>query len=64
MLADREKIDFKDYVALILTFIQTVFLPLIVFMIVIIMVVLILSFIRPDGEIVLFCSPGSCFWRL
>lgn len=47
MLASGEKIDFKDYVALILAFIQTIFLPLIVFIIIVIIIVLLLSFIRP-----------------
>jgi len=55
-LAKREEIDFKDYVALILAFIQTVFLPLIVFIIVVVLIVLLLSFIRPVEGIFLLCA--------
>jgi len=54
MLAKREEIDFKDYVALILAFIQ--FLPLIVFIIVVVLIVLLLSFIRPVEGIFLLCA--------
>jgi|GEM_PF-2226485 len=60
MLADREKIDFKDYVALILAFLQTIFLPLIVFMIVVIIIVLLLSFIKPVEEIILLSFFQTC----
>ncbi|MEM3029535.1 MAG: hypothetical protein QXW09_05315 [Thermoproteota archaeon] len=59
-MADREKIDFKDYVALIIAFLQTIFLPLIVFMIVVIIIVLLLSFIRPAGEIILLSLFQTC----
>ncbi|MEM2998836.1 MAG: hypothetical protein QW542_07820 [Thermoproteota archaeon] len=52
-MADREKIDFKDYVALIIAFLQTIFLPLIVLMVILVVVVLLLSFIGPAGAIIL-----------
>jgi len=52
-LAGREKVDTKDYITLFLAFIQTIFLPLIVFMVVLILIVLLLSLIRPVEEIIL-----------
>jgi hypothetical protein len=56
MLAKREEIDFKDYVALILAFIQTVFLPLIVFIIVVVLIVLLLSFTGTVEGVFLLCA--------
>lgn len=48
-----EKIDFKDYVALILALIKTVSGRKIVLIIILIVVVLLLSFVGPAGAIIL-----------
>ena len=46
-MAGKEKIGLKDFIALFLAFIQTIFLPLILFIIIVVIIVLMLSIVRP-----------------